>query len=113
MPLTITSAMDVVAEVIRHMSSLPVTAPPPMEAPGVVSGVLAPVGHSYSLLHLLSFEVFHHTNLPPPLQAFNMVSQLNKLRVCRDKALMDHEPETPSLSPRVSPDTSPSPWKGG
>ena len=113
MPLTITSAMDIVAEVIRHMSLLSVTPPPPMEAPGTVSGVLAPLGHSYSSLRLLSLEVFHHTNLPPPLQAFDMVSQLNKLRVCFDEALMDQEPETPSLGPRVSPYTSPSPWKGG
>ena len=63
MPLTVALAMDIVAEVIRHMHSLPVTPPPPMEAPGMVSGVLAPVGHSYSSLHLLSLEVFLHTNL--------------------------------------------------
>ena len=83
-----------------------------MEAPGAVSGVLALVGHAYSSLHLLSLEVFLHTNLPPPLQAFDMVSQLDKLRVCRDEALMDQEPWILSLGPRVSPDTSPSPWKG-
>ena len=44
MPLTIASAMDVVAEVIRDMSLLPVTPPPPMGAPGPGYGVLALVG---------------------------------------------------------------------
>ena len=43
MPLTVASAMDIVAEVIRHMSSLPVIPPPPMEAPGL-GCVLALVG---------------------------------------------------------------------
>ena len=35
MPLTVASAMDVVVEVIRHMSSLPVTPPHPMGTPGM------------------------------------------------------------------------------
>ena len=105
MPLTIA------AEVVHHISSLPVTPPSSVEAPGAAD-VLPPVEHPYSLLHLLSLEVSHHTNLPPPLQAFDMVSRLDKLRVCRDEALADQELGTPSLGPRVSPDASPSLWKG-
>ena len=105
--------LTIAAEVVHHISSLPVTPPSSMEAFGAVSGVLALVGHPYSLLHLLCHEISHHTNLSPPLQAFNMVSRLDKLRVCRDEALADQEPGTPSLGPRVSPDTSPSPRKGG
>ena len=104
--------LTIAAEVVRHISSLPVTPPSSMEAPGAASGVLTPGEHPYSPLHLLSSKVSHHTNLPPPLQAFDMVSRLDKLRVCRDEALVDQEPGTPSLGPRVSPDTSPSPRKG-
>ena len=40
-----------------------------------------------------------------------MVSQLDKLKVSYDEGFVFQEPETPSLEPRVSPDTSP--WKGG
>ena len=107
MPLTIA------AEVVRHMSSLPVIPPSSMEAPGAASGLLFLVEHRYSLLYLLFLKVVRLTLLPPSLQAFDMVSQLDKLRVCRDEVLVDQEPGTPSLGPRVSPDTSPGPWKGG
>ena len=58
-PLTIAS------EVVRHISSLLVIPPSPMEAPSAVLGVLAPVGHPYSSLHLLFSTAYHHTNLPP------------------------------------------------
>ena len=105
-------SLTIAAEVVRHISLLPVTPPSSVEAPGAASGVLTQVEHPYPSLHLLSLEVSHQTNLPPPLQAFDIVSQLDKLRVCRDKALAGQEPGTPSLGPRVSPDTSPSPRKG-
>ena len=105
--------LTIAAEVVRHISSLPVTPPSSVEAPGAAPGVLTPVEPPYPLLHMLCFKVVYHTILPSPLQALDMVSRLDKLRVCRDKAPTDQEPETPSLGSRVSPNTSPSPRKGG
>ena len=104
-PLTIT------AEVVHHISSLPVTPPSSMEAPGAASGLLFLAEHPYPSLSLPFLEVVHLTILPPSLQAFDMVSRLDNLGVSRDKALVDQDPGTPSLGPRVSPDTSPSPQK--
>ena len=103
--------LTIAAEVVRHISSLPVTPPSSMEAPGAASGLLFLVEHPYSSLYLLFLEVVHLTILPPSSQAFNMVSRLDNLRVSRDEALVDQDPGTPSLGPRVSPDTSPSPRK--
>ena len=101
--------LTIAAEVVCHISLLPVIPSSSMEAPGAASGVLFLVEHPKSSLHLLFLKVFHHTILPPPLQAFDMVSRLDKLRVCHNEALPDQEPGTPSLGPRVSPGTSPSP----
>lgn len=61
MPVTIALAVDVVVEVIHHMSLFPVTPPPPMEAimeaPGIGlrSGGLK--GYSHSLLYLLAISL--------------------------------------------------------
>ena len=77
--------------------------------------MLALVGLRTLLLFavLLFFGVLHHTSHPLPLQTFDMVSKLDKLKVCHNEALMGQEPETSSLGPRVSPDSSLSPQKGG
>ena len=44
--------LSIAAEVVCHISSLPVTAPSSVETPGAVPGVLTRGEHLYSPLHL-------------------------------------------------------------
>ena len=57
--------LTIAAEVVRHISSLPATPPPSMEAPNAASGVLILGECPYSSLHLFFSKASHHTNLSP------------------------------------------------
>ena len=109
MLLTVALAVDIVAEVIRHMSSLPVTLPTPYGGSWrglscVGSGRLKAVPALCCACWPYPFKVYRHTNYVPPLHTFDMVSQLDKLRVGHNEGFIVQEPETPSLGPRVSLD---------